>query len=269
MGIRGGLSVHLDVRGSRSPRGASYALFLEEIFNMAKETIEIVKELVSEIDRTINIDSVMDNGDGTCTIFSCNTKWIQAKFTVTIDSNPFVVVSIDHNVSITITGACPVVSSFEAYPPFFFNGTVSDTNQQLTGIPREEDKVPMCYLFEPFTETIFRADSALERESSLRLFFLSHAEEEAGWLTPEHYNEVVKPMRSFAQGFIEAVEESSLIDTIEEYSSTSRVKFGVSKNKTTKDIKGYAQNRFNMFLSGVEINITLPIFINCKTDCNG
>ena len=223
------------------------------------ETIETVEALIASIDRTINIDSVVDNLDGTCTIFTCDTKWIQALFSVTIDGNDFPVIAINVNISITITGACPVVSTFEAYPPFFFHGTVTDTNLQLNGITnKDSEKTPMGYLYEPFVENLQDEESALEMITPVRIFFLSYADTKA-WYTPQHYEETIRPMRNLMNGFIKAAQDSELIDTLGEYSVVSRVKFGVPKNKSQLDSRGNEKARFDMHLSGVELGITLPI----------
>lgn len=234
------------------------------------ETIKIVEQLISEIDRTIEIDSIVDNLDGTCTIFTCDTKWVQSKedFSVTIDGNDFPVVSIVANESITIEGACPVVDSFEVYPPFFFHGTVSDTNSQLNNISNDDaDKTPMSYLYEPFVENMQDQESSLEMISPIRIFFLSYADMKS-WFTPEHYNETIIPMKNLARGFEQAIHDSELIDTLGEYSRISRVKFGVPRNRSQKDSKGYEKARFDMELSGVEILLSLPIKKNrANCDC--
>ena len=49
-----------------------------------KETVDVVGELVANIDTTVKINEIIDNSDGTFTIFTCNTKYLKPliKFTV-------------------------------------------------------------------------------------------------------------------------------------------------------------------------------------------
>ena len=42
---------------------------------MIKETVDIVEELISQLDIVVKFKSIVDNGDGTYTIETCNTGY--------------------------------------------------------------------------------------------------------------------------------------------------------------------------------------------------
>ncbi|RLI45313.1 hypothetical protein DRO61_10730, partial [Candidatus Bathyarchaeota archaeon] len=68
------------------------------------ETVDIIREIVEGINKTIEIDSVVDNGDGTYTLLTCKTLYIQENFPITINSNDYTVTTVVKNTSIVVKG---------------------------------------------------------------------------------------------------------------------------------------------------------------------
>ena len=53
---------------------------------MMKETVDIVKELISQLDIIVKFKSIVDNGDGTYTVTTCNTGYLFPCYKFTLDS---------------------------------------------------------------------------------------------------------------------------------------------------------------------------------------
>lgn len=229
---------------------------------MRKETVEIVRDLVNELDFTFVINNAIDNLDGTYTLETCNTYHLQAtpNCPITIDGSQYTILEVQSNEYITIKGASlPVVTEFAVPKPYYFHGTVLKTNEELNRI-EFFNKFPMVYLLEVITDTFFNEDEAVERESDLRLFFLTSANFQ-DWKTGDHYKEAILPMRSLAYNFINVLNTSKKISNFAQYSLINRVNFGVYATD-----KGNTQRIFNDNMSGVELRITLPIKLDysCK-----
>jgi len=228
------------------------------------ETVDIVRSLVSELNKTINIDSIVDNLDGTYTVETCDTYYLHECLKITIDAVTYTVKSVEKNVSFVIKGdVLPTATSFELPAPFYFHGTVIQTNQELINFD-QFDKLPMAYLLEVLEDDFFNRDEINDRESDIRLFFLTTANF-ADWKTGDHYKSAIEPMRSVAYNFINVLNNSKLINIFATYTLINRVNFGVY----TTD-KGNTKNIFNDNMSGVELRLTLPIrkVLNCNNICN-
>jgi len=176
------------------------------------ETVDVVKSLVSLLEFTYIIDNIIDNGDGTYTLESCNTYHLHEFLIITIDALEYTIQSTVYNESITITGnPLPTATSFDIPAPFYFHGTVIKTNLELINLD-QFDKMPMVYLLEVLEDDFLHRDEIIDRNSDLRLFFLTSANF-TEWKTGDHYKNAIEPMRSLAYNFIDAVDSSKIIDT--------------------------------------------------------
>ena len=217
------------------------------------ETVDVVKSLVSLLEFTYIIDNIIDNGDGTYTLESCNTYHLHEFLIITIDALEYTIQSTVYNESITITGnPLPTATSFDIPAPFYFHGTVIKTNLELINLD-QFDKMPMVYLLEVLEDDFLHRDEIIDRNSDLRLFFLTSANF-TEWKTGDHYKNAIEPMRSLAYNFIDAVDSSKIIDTFAIYSMINRANFGVYVTD-----KGNESRIFNDNMSGVELRIPLPI----------
>ena len=167
---------------------------------MRKETVDIVNDLVAELDLTVTISTINDNGDGTYTLYTCDTKWLQECFKITYESAQWTITNVVKDDSITIkplldSTPAPTELSFEAYSPYYFHGTVIQTNLELEQISNSSLKTPMIYLLEVLEDTFFNRDAQNERESDLRLFFLTQANF-VDWKTQDTYTNAITPIGS-------------------------------------------------------------------------
>jgi hypothetical protein len=117
----------------------------------------------------------------------------------------------------------------------------------------------MIYLLEVLEDTFFNRDAQNERESDLRLFFLTQANF-VDWKTQDTYTNAITPMREMAYQFIDTLNKSKKIGIFAEYRLVNHTKFGVYVTD-----KGYEQRIFDDNLAGVELRINLPILQ--ENDC--
>jgi len=235
---------------------------------MREETVDIVKSLVDSMSFTMTISSIIDNGDGTYTLNSCNTYYLQECFKVVYEGVSWTITNVDKNVSITIKpvlGTPPIPTTLElnVYDPYYFHGTVIQTNLELEQISNSSLKTPMIYLLEVLEDTFFNDDNRLEREADLRLFFLTQANF-VDWKTQDTYNNAIAPMRSLCYSFIDTLNSSKIISNFAQYRVINHTKFGVYMTD-----KGYEKRIFDDNLAGVELRITLPVVRvnNCNNFC--
>lgn len=229
-----------------------------------KETWEIVKDLLAEMLFTISGGSKdwVDNGNGTFTLEICKTYWLELQDNIDVSGDIFPVVSIVKDTSITVSGTfLPVDNAFSINAPRFFSGTLKQTNLEISNDGNNISSItPMAYLLRDINDEFQALDSFIERESTVRLFFLTD-ENFPDFDTETNSIDTLEPLRQMAYYFVEEViKKSTLIGRIEEdYDIRDYSKFG------TEDSNGYLKDFFNDQYSAVELNIILPIKgIDCK-----
>lgn len=220
---------------------------------MKLETTDIVEALVDELCFTFEATNIIDNTDGTYTLETCDTFHLQECFYITNNGNQYLVTEVIKDTSITMMGSFLPVPMFEIYKPHFFHGTVIQTNLELSMQPNVNSRTPMIYLLEVLKDKFFCDDSVVERESDLRLFFLTQANFE-DWKNSDHNEKAILPMRSLAYNFIDTMKKSKKIGKFVSYEILNHVKFGVYSTD-----KGHEKKVFNDNLTGVELRITLPV----------
>jgi hypothetical protein len=229
------------------------------------ETVEIIRDLVTVLVTELTGSSAwVDNSDGTFTLPICRTYWLKAQDVITVDSVEYNVTDVTRDTSVTVTAASvPTELTFFLDAPSFYHGTIVQTNQELSQASKDvADRSPMAYLFRDLTDDFKDETDILDRESSIRLFFL-HDTNFSDYTTDSADTETLEPMRSMAYFFVEEVlKASKLIGKIEDYSIRDYLKFGVENSS------GYTENIFNDDFSGVELTITLPILKKYLCACD-
>jgi len=234
-----------------------------------QSTIDIVEDVVNAMVFPVEIKGIATSGTQH-TLTVCNIYHAQPGFNVTIDNKKYLIKSISAPDTIVVQGSPAITAtSFNLYPPFFFHGTPIQQGMELNQITKAFDKTPMVWFHEQFTDRFIEdALVAMERESRIRLFFLTQADYEK-WLTDDTYHNAIEPMRRLAENFI---------DELKVY------RVGCEKRFNTDDLEFELINyhRFGVFISnrgmekslwadklaGVELAITLPVFkINPCDEC--
>jgi len=225
------------------------------------QVVDKVREIVNSKPWTVNVKSVTDHGDGTFTIYTCNTSYLNTRMKVEIDSVEYTVVSFVYNESVTLSGTPVLPIGLNTLPtPYFTHGKYSAVNKELGRITNHNTWNPLIWLLELTTRDISSDyDSKFDSEGSVMLFFMSTSDWK-NYDTSDHYTEVIKPMSNVVDNFI-ALSKRHLGVKDLGYSSTNHAKFTtggsgvqVSGNKVLPDTQ-----------SGIELSLSLPII---KESCN-
>ncbi len=155
--------------------------------------------------------------------------------------------------------------TFNLPVPYFFNGTIIQTNTELKKERDLSKKTPMIFLRRPFSEQIDAmdlVDSTIANRPVLVFYFLTEANFNE-WATADHDVNAVVPMRNMAYEFIELLKKNvKYIERLTDYELTDLIKFGLVTQK------GYeGGGLFSDNYSGVEMDITLGIKYQCICAC--
>lgn len=222
-----------------------------------KLTVDIMEDFINTLDLSGKVLSFSVDATNT-TIVVEKTYHARKKMLINIDSTDFEVVSVVNNQSIEVVGVIVAPLNYTVPNPFYFHGTPILTNTHISGA-KEDQKVPMIYLFEILKEKDIKEDSRIVRESDLRLFFLDSADFE-DWSTDDHYSKRLLGLNNLVDEFIEAARNFSCCFYLFETDITriNHVNWGVWRNNA-----GHEQRIFDDDLTGVEVSFTLPLK-NCN-----
>jgi len=221
--------------------------------NYHKDIIDVIRDIVKDMTFPVAISLVTDNGDGTYTLAVDDTYHAQPGFKVTIDGVEYEIVSADDCELVLKGDELITAATFDLYPPFFFHGTPLETNSEIIKENNSFNKTPMIWLMENFTESFSENDpeTNIERESELRIFFLTQADF-AGWETKNFYDNAIKPMRKLFQNFKKTIEDGGKFEMEDFlYDLINYTKFGVYISG-----KGFEKSVFADNLSGCECAAT-------------
>jgi len=222
---------------------------------MRQQTVDIIKDLVTDLQVVFGVLSVIDNGDNTYTLNTKNTWWLSVEDEITIDSNLYEIKDFVINKSITIQsiGAAilPTASSFYIDAANYIHGTLKMAGNEVDSTSDKTELCPFVYLFEIISDKKNTdEESMIDRETDLRLFFLNSVNT-ADWLTVDHYTYFVQPMQQMVDLFISKIKKSRLFTDEIDYECTPLI--NVSENGTQE------QSIFDTNLSGIELRLFAKI----------
>jgi hypothetical protein len=223
-------------------------------------TVDYISDRVAEMTPTVEISSVVDNGDGTQTLSVCDTYWMRKYLPVTIDGNEYEISSFVEDTSITISSSPLVtVDSFTLQAPYYFHGSPMAVNNEHLAIKNDENKYPLVYLVEALTDSYYDEEDSKDKDMGLRIFFLDSFASKDDEVS-EHFTNIVKPLNASMNYFVELLKADSYALPFS-YDVTNRVKVGVY---TTN--QGNTTEIFSDPLDGVEFvsNVTLLKGYECK-----
>ena len=232
-----------------------------------KDTVDAVKELVSQLTPIYIIKEAINNGDGTFTLSTNRTYWLTINKRITIDSIQYRITAFEINVSIRIkpitTGdPIPNVTFFTIPAPLFFHGvTLMAIDEQ--GKPKDPtERTPFVWLYEILNETVIRDElDPWGRNSKPQLFFMDESSL-SNWTSAQHKTNVIEPMRQAVELFFDKINdfEGDKYKEVLTWTETARANWG----KFITDL-GHAKKFFNEDLSGHEIGYD---FTMSKTACS-
>ncbi len=228
-----------------------------------KETVQVIGDLISAWKLPFVINSIVDNGNNTYTLYVPKTYYLQVnkRKELTINNIDYTILDVKNNEEVTLRGTIiPPVDTFDLPVPYYFNGTIVQTNTELAREKSLAKKTPMIFLRRPFSETLDAADlvdSDTANTAQLVLYFLTEANFDS-WLTSQHDKHAIVPMRNMIYEFIEMLKANEkYISRFSNYEVTDLIKFGiVTQNGVTAGL-------FSDNYSGAELSITLGIKYQC------
>jgi len=237
---------------------------------MARLTEEdIVRATVDALraKRTKVVTAVINNGDGTYTLFTPCTFDTVAGHLIDVLGNSVKVTAVVQDVSITVKSSVDLLSAivWNALGPYFFFGNPITISNEMDKVNNQNANYPAIILFEVQNVTVFPDPIAsLDRESGLNIFFMDQANYEDS-TNQDLYDNVVDRMEELSIEFIKEIRKvlnyRQLTDT---FPLAKFSKWGVSVVRN--GVNGQ-DTIFNNDLSGVEINFTAPIDKNLNVKC--
>ena len=148
--------------------------------------------------------------------------------------------------------------------PFFITDTPQGANNELSIESANLELHPFVWLLENFPTNYQDPSNQYVGQSRVRLFFLDVSENNY-WLNEDHRKECVEPMRNLINQFLVDLQykvSGEINLSASNLSLTDRVRFGVY----TGD-KGNTKSIFNDQLSGVEVDINIPVKKYAADNC--
>lgn len=222
-------------------------------------TNEHIKQIIDTIDCSIKVTSVSSLGSNKYKLFTTNTKW--ATFGKLLGGKKITEVSLNEYIVVTSTTAL-VKGYYDLAAPFFYYATFLDANSELIKKKSTNDKLPFIYLHLNAPETFGSEMDMIDFESDCAIYFMVDADPK-NWLTPDHYQNAIKPMKQLVRAFIISLSNYAKTNAAYNltYTQNDYVNFGTtSENGVIKKI-------FTDNMSGVELLIKIG-FNKCVICCN-
>lgn len=219
-------------------------------------TKNLIGQIIDRIRECFVIDSIDVNGD-VYTINTTDTKSLIVGDFVTISDVKYQIIALVADTSFNVESSTAVVGdSWTACAPYYFSGVPMAVSNELKRI-HQQQKYPFIYLWETIEVEVSHAtDTLVARDAKVRLFFMDQADSE-NWLTEDHFSEVIVPTVQVVRDFVNAVEDNEFI--AEENITTHTEKNHADWGLIRKPERGPEENVFDEKLSGIELNINLPM----------
>jgi hypothetical protein len=234
---------------------------------------EFLKPIIEDYKGVVIIDNIQLNNDNSIFIFTCNTLYLTKGKVIVINGFNYYVEEVlkDYRITLTKIGHNQDINvdSFELYSFKYFHGTVKGTNRDRTNLPHDDKQTPITYFFEQNRENYDTTKgSSLLGTFPIKIFFLDSNKFEEDY-TDGTYNDVIKPMRSAVEVFINSLTENKYVQDVSSVNLINETRFA-----TFVTSNGYDKTLFDEQLSGVEVNLTLTMYksackcLDCKPKIN-
>jgi hypothetical protein len=184
---------------------------------MKKATVNIIRDLVGLLTfvETIKSCEVLPNDQIKLTV--CNTHGLVDNGLIVLGIVEHLVIDVIDSKEIIIAGTgCPIEEELTILAPTYIHGTVKAASSELTTINSSRTRFQVVYLYEVIQETRNRNPlDTLGRTVDIIMFFLSSAKME-GEITTDKYVEYINPMDNLTEDFIDLLEASNIVGSIEE-----------------------------------------------------
>jgi len=226
---------------------------------MISDVANIIESIVDQMNNTI--EGKFNPGDGKT--YFCKTKWARVGKPIFDEfDNEYLITEVvldDYIIATPVGHANDLDGLCSLVKPFWITGTRLAANREWTIASNNlMDKLPLIWMLELMSETIYGRGSTLERDMELQLFFLDETDP-AQYYTAEHRKQVVEPMQQLMIEFIETINRLKEFKTVDDYRIRTFSRFG------TESEQGVLENVLDANLSGLRLDLTLSKYKeNCK-----
>ena len=226
---------------------------------MISDVANIIESIVDQMNNTI--EGKFNPGDGKT--YFCKTKWARVGKPIFDEfDNEYLITEVvldDYIIATPVGHASDLDGLCSLVKPFWITGTRLAANREWTIASNNlMDKLPLIWMLELMSETIYGRGSTLERDMELQLFFLDETDP-AQYYTAEHRKQVVEPMQQLMIEFIETINRLKEFKTVDDYRIRTFSRFG------TESEQGVLENVLDANLSGLRLDLTLSKYKeNCK-----
>lgn len=226
---------------------------------MISDVANIIEGIVDQMNNTI--EGKFNPGDGKT--YFCKTKWARVGKPIFDEfDNEYLITEVvldDYIIATPVGHANDLDGLCSLVKPFWITGTRLAANREWTIASNNlMDKLPLIWMLELMSETIYGRGSTLERDMELQLFFLDETDP-AQYYTAEHRKQVVEPMQQLMIEFIETINRLKEFKTVDDYRIRTFSRFG------TESEQGVLENVLDANLSGLRLDLTLSKYKeNCK-----
>jgi len=220
------------------------------------DIVSILRKVISEMDIVVKVSNSTDNGDGTFTIETCNTQYLNKCSRFKVNNVSYSVVDMVDNESIKIKGSPQLDQDFSIRSPLFIPDTRRGANNEVVLKASDPQRNPFIWLLEDFRTEYDLNNKLTIAEPRVRLFFLT-GNDEKEWLEETHREMCIYPMQNLCDRFIEELEKK-VSGKVYNFSVLNRLRFG-NREKNSKTLSDN--------LSGVELDIMIPLkkwSVKCK-----
>lgn len=219
---------------------------------MATNVVSLIGTIIDTIRDTAAITSISHVGT-TYTIHTPSTGTQQVDDWIKISGNDYKITALTVNHSFNVTSAINIVgSTWTALAPYYYYGTPIMISNTLDKISDSRNKFPVIVLFEEMPATVNdNEDEQLERTVTCEMYFMDEADYK-DWTYDEYYTNILVPMQVVVDAFIAACEANHQIGLLTTHNETPHSKWNLTRMDTGKNV-------FNSQLSGIQLNIDLPI----------
>lgn len=224
------------------------------------------------INYTYVITSVDDLGGDLYKLNSCDTMHLTVGKVVTIDAVEYTITDFVLNSYVTVSGSTPVTATeFEAYPFFFFNGSLSDTNIERFGAKQYQlNQIPFMWNRTPYTSDELDTEngSNIAEINSLTWYLLDASRPFANgdganssWFDEEFNTYIIEPLKNFWEKRVK-----KYIDTNQQiFGEYTGVNVRNLPHIGQEDEKGTYEALFDEHLTGIEVRLNLEfMFQGCE-----
>ena len=222
----------------------------------------LLREVVNSLDLTLNVYAVELVGSN-YKLYVDSTQYLNTSKVFELGGVTYTVVSFELNASVTVSGASlPAVQMYTLDNPYYTHGKLKAVNTELAQ-QQPINITPLIWLFELQARTRpAEIDTILESNGTVKIFFMTSTSYE-DYTTEQHYSECIDPMNNLVNAFIEGVKEHNRSGLVFESLRMNHAKFTTGGGAAASD----ENNILPMFVSGIELELTLPIVQNlsCST----